>query len=106
MLRSHAGVRWWVHGERTPRLEALLRDPYGVLAGPGILARESAGRKRLYRVDGGGAEPALYVKVFALRPGVGRLRYFLRPSKARRERAIAVALAARGFEVAAPDVAA
>jgi len=102
MLRSHAGVRWWVHGERTPRLEALLRDPEGVLAGPGILARESAGRKRLYRVDAGPSEPALYVKVFALRPGVGRLRYFLRPSKARRERAIADALAKRGFEVAAP----
>jgi hypothetical protein len=102
MLRSHAGVRWWVHGERTPRLEALLCDPEGVLAGPGILARESAGRKRLYRIDAGASEPALYVKVFALRPGVGRLRYFLRPSKARRERAIADALTRRGFEVAAP----
>lgn len=83
-------------------LEALLADPERVLAGPGILARESAGRKRFFRVDAGASEPALYVKIFALRRGLGRLRYFLRPSKARRERAIATKLAELGFEVAAP----
>jgi len=83
-------------------LDALLADPERVLAGPGSLARESAGRKRFFRVDTGGTEPALYVKLFALRPGAGRLRYFLRRSKARRERAVATRLARLGFEVAAP----
>lgn len=100
--RSETGVRWWLYASPTPKLESLLADPERVLAGPGILARESAGRKRFFRVEGDGAEPALYVKIFALRPGVGRMRYFLRPSKARRERAIAQKLAGRGFEVAAP----
>lgn len=100
--RSETSVRWWVYAPRTPKLEALMADPERVLAGPGILARESVGRKRFFRVDGGGGEPALYVKVFALRPGLARWRYFLRPSKARRERAIATRLAQLGFEVAAP----
>jgi hypothetical protein len=100
--RSETGVRWWLYASPTPKLESLLADPERVLAGPGILARESAGRKRFFRVDTGDTEPALYVKLFALRPGVGRMRYFLRPSKARRERAIAQKLGQRGFEVAGP----
>jgi len=91
-----------VYAPSTPKLDALMADPEAVLAGPGILARETAGRKRFFRVDAGGSEPALYVKVFALRPGVKRMRYFLRRSKARRERAIAVRLTRLGFEVAAP----
>jgi len=94
-------IRWWVDGERTPRLEALMGEPERVLEGPGSLARESAGRKRFYRVDGGGAEPALYVKVFTL-PPAARWRYFLRRSKARRERALAHAIERRGFAVARP----
>ena len=60
---------------------------------PGFLPASSTGRKRFFRVDAGAAEPALYVKVFTLPPGAKRLRYFLRPSKARRERAIATRLA-------------
>ncbi len=102
MPRSGTSVRWWLYGSRTPKLDALLADPETVLAGPGILARELTGRKRFFRVDAGPAEPALYVKVFALPPGANRLRYFLRPSKARRERAIAARLEQLGFEVAAP----
>ena len=94
-------IRWWVDGERTPRLEALMGEPERVLEGPGSLAREPAGRKRFYRLDGGGAEPALYVKVFTL-PAAARWRYLLRPSKARRERAVARAIEARGFAVARP----
>jgi hypothetical protein len=102
MPRSETSIRWWVYASRTPKLDALLADPEGVLAGPGILARESAGRKRFFRVDAGAAEPALYVKIFSLPSGAKRLRYFLRRSKARRERAIAVRLGALGFELAAP----
>ena len=94
-------IRWWVDGERTARLEALMSEPERVLEGPGSLARESAGRKRFYRVEGGEREPALYVKVFAL-PAAARWRYFLRPSKARRERAVAGAIERRGFPVARP----
>ena len=100
--RSGTSVRWWLYGSRTPKLDALLADPEAVLAGPGILARALTGRKRFFRVDGDPDEPALYVKVFALPPGAKRLRYFWRPSKARRERAIAARLARLGFEVAAP----
>jgi hypothetical protein len=94
-------IRWWVDGERTARLDALMSEPEFVLEGPGSLARESAGRKRFYRVDGGAGEPALYVKVFTL-PGASGWRYLLRPSKARRERAVARAIEARGFAVARP----
>jgi len=93
-------IRWWVDGERTARLDALLSDPERVLEGPGSLARERAGRKRFYRVESPG-EPALYVKSFGL-PGASGWRYFLRPSKARRERAVARAIEARGFAVARP----
>jgi hypothetical protein len=100
--RSGTGVRWWVYGSTTPKLDALLADPEAVHAGPGILARTLVGRKRFFRVDAGAAEPALYVKVFALPPGAKRLRYFWRRSKARREHAIATLLGRLGFEVAAP----
>jgi hypothetical protein len=102
MPRSGTSIRWWVYESHTPKLDALLADPEAVLAGPGILAREFAGRKRFFRVDAGAAEPALYVKIFSLPPGAKRIRYFLRPSKARRERAIAKRLSRLGFEVAAP----
>jgi tRNA A-37 threonylcarbamoyl transferase component Bud32 len=96
-----SSIRWWVDGERTPLLAALLSEPERVLEGPGSVAREAAGRKRFYRIEGAG-EPMLYVKVFTLPPGRARWRYFLRPSKARRERAVAAKLARRGFEVARP----
>jgi len=101
MARSETSLRWWVDGERTPRLEALMAAPERALEGPGSVARESAGRKRFYRLEGGG-EPALYVKVFSLPPGLARWRYFWRPSKARRERAVARRIAARGVEVVRP----
>jgi hypothetical protein len=101
MARSGTSLRWWVDGERTPRLDALLSEPERVLKGPGSLARESAGRKRFFRVDAG-PEPALYVKVFTLPPGAARWRYFLRPSKARRERAVARSIERLGIAVVRP----
>jgi hypothetical protein len=101
MARSGTSLRWWVDGERTPRLEALMSEPGRVLEGPGSLARESAGRKRFYRIEGG-AEPALYVKVFAVAPGIARWRYFLRRSKARRERSVAKRIERLGLAVARP----
>ena len=99
MPRAATSIRWWVYAPATPKLEALMADPEAVLAGPGILARELTGRKRFFRVDAQGAEPALYVKVFALPPGAKRLRYFLLRSKARREHAIAAQIERLGFEV-------
>jgi hypothetical protein len=100
MARSGTSLRWWVDGERTPRLDALLAEPERVLEGPGSVAREAAGRKRFFRVDAGG-EPALYVKVFAVPPRA-RWRYFLRPSKARRERAVARRIERLGISVVRP----
>ncbi len=102
MPRAATSIRWWVYAPATPKLEALMADPEAVLAGPGILARELTGRKRFFRVDAQGAEPALYVKVFALPRGAKRLRYFLLRSKARREHAIAARIERLGFEVAGP----
>jgi lipopolysaccharide kinase (Kdo/WaaP) family protein len=99
--RSAASLRWWVDGERTPLLEALLAAPEQLLEGPRSVAREAAGRKRFYRVEGDG-EPALYVKQFSVAPGAARWRYFLRRSKARRERAVARRLARLGLDAAAP----
>ncbi len=78
-----------------------MSDPERVLEGPGSVARESAGRKRFFRVDCGD-EPALYVKVFRLPPGRARWRYFLRPSKARREREVARRIAELGLAVVRP----
>ena len=101
MASSAASLRWWVDGERTPLLAALIAAPERVLEGPRSVAREAAGRKRLYRVEGDG-EPALYVKLFRLPSGWARWRYFLRPSKARRERAVARRLERRGLAVARP----
>ena len=101
MARSGTSLRWWVDGERTPLLEALMSEPGRVLEGPGSLARESAGRKRFYRVERAG-ERALYVKVFTVAPGPTRWRYFLRRSKARRERAIARRIERLGLAVARP----
>ncbi len=95
-------VRWWVEGAATPGLNALIADPDGALGRASSVAREQAGRKRFYRVATGPGEPDLYVKVFSLLSGFARARYFLRPSKARREARIARRMAERGFEVAAP----
>ncbi len=95
-------VRWWVEGSATPGLEALIADPNAVLGRASSVAREQAGRKRLYRVGLGPEEPDLFVKVFTLPGTLARLRYFLRPSKARREAVTARGVARRGFEVAAP----
>ena len=95
-------VRWWVEGGTTPGLGALMADPDAVLGRASSVAREQAGRKRLYRVGLGAEEPDLFVKVFTLPGTLARLRYFLRPSKARREAVTARAVALRGFEVAAP----
>jgi hypothetical protein len=101
VTRARGRMRWWIFGAPTPLLERLVDDPDAVLAGPGSVARARMGRKRFFRVTGGPGEIALYVKVFELRGGA-RLRYWLRPSKARREQACASRVAARGFEVAAP----
>jgi tRNA A-37 threonylcarbamoyl transferase component Bud32 len=95
-------LRWWLEGKPTGVLEALMADPDGVLQGPGSVARSRVGRKRFYRVEAPPGEPALYVKVFTLPPGLPRLRYWLRPSKARREAAIGRAIRARGLEAAGP----
>ncbi len=95
-------VRWWVEGSATPGLDALIADPDAVLGRASSVAREQAGRKRLYRVGVGPNEPDLFVKVFTLPGTLARLRYFLRRSKARREAVTARRVAARGFEVAAP----
>ncbi len=96
--RRQGRVRWWLH-THGHGLEALIADPDAVLGGPGSVAREAAGRKRLYRLAG---EPALIVKVFTLPPGLARLRYWMRPSKARREARIAQRLTESGFRTAAP----
>lgn len=95
-------LHWWTEGAPPPRLAALLADPDGVLQGPGSFARERGGRKRFYRLEGAAGEPALFVKVFTLPAGWPRLRYLLRPSKARRELAIAHAIVARGFDAVVP----
>ncbi len=95
-------IRWWVEANPTPQLAALTADPDSVLGGPGSFAREQAGRKRFYRLPGAGGAPGIFVKVFTLAPGFDRLRYLLRPSKARREAQIARDVVARGFEAAVP----
>jgi tRNA A-37 threonylcarbamoyl transferase component Bud32 len=103
LARSKNGrVRWWLEGPTTRRLAPLLADPDRTLQGPGSVARSRVGRKRFYRLAEDGDEPALYVKVFRVAAGLARLRSFLRPSKARREAAIARAVAERGLEVARP----
>jgi hypothetical protein len=94
-------IRWWVTGAPTPLLERLRADPDATLRSAGSVARARVGRKRFYRVEASG-EPALYVKVFAPPHGVAGVASFLRPSKARREAALARAVAQRGFDVAAP----
>ncbi len=94
-------IRWWVEGTPTPLLERLRADPDGTLRGAGSVARARVGRKRFYRVESSG-EPVLYVKVFAPPHGVAGVASILRPSKARREAAIARAVVARGFEAALP----
>jgi hypothetical protein len=99
---SAGRLRWWLEGEPTPLARALVADPDAVLTGPGSVARARVGRKRFFRVERAGAGPALYVKVFALPTLGARLSYLGRPSKARREAAVARALVARGIEVAAP----
>jgi hypothetical protein len=102
-LRSTSGrVVWWVEGETTPSLEALLADPDRVLSGPGSLARPRTGRKRFWRLSGDGSEPALLVKEFRVTSAGARLRSLLRPSKARREARVARAVQARAFDAAAP----
>ena len=88
-------IRWWLDGERSPLLGKLIEAPDRVLQGPGSVARARVGRKRFFRVAADGEGPALYVKVFALAPGWPRLRYLLRPSKARRVRAL-------GFDAVGP----
>ena len=95
-------VRWWLHAKPTLLLDTLLADPDGVLSSVRSVARESAGRKRFYRLQGDPEEPALFVKVFTLPTLRSRLRYWLRPSKARREAKTAKALLGAGFDVAAP----
>jgi len=110
--------RWWIDDsparpglhERQPLdrldlldpLDRLVRDPEGVLAGPGSVARERAGRKRFYRVESPDAAPALFVKEFRVPPGAARVRTLLRRSKARREREVARRIERAGFVVAAP----
>ena len=102
-LAGYLGV-WANHaplvGAVTPGLNALIADPDGALRRASSVAREQAGRKRFYRVATGPGEPDLYVKVFSLPSVLARARYFLRPSKARREARIARRIAERGFEAA------
>jgi tRNA A-37 threonylcarbamoyl transferase component Bud32 len=95
-------LRWWLDGEPTPRLQALMSAPDQVLRSELSVAREQAGRKRFYRVRGDDVHDAYFVKVFNLPAGTPRLRYFLRRSKAREERAVARSLDARGFRTARP----
>ena len=95
-------LRWWVDTTPTPRLREIMASPDAVLASEGSVAREQAGRKRFYRVEGDAAHPAYLVKVFNLPRGPARLRYLARPSKARSEARVARAVTARGFETAAP----
>jgi hypothetical protein len=73
-----------------------------VLAEEESVAREQAGRKRLYRVSGDAEHRAYFVKVFNLPPGRARLGYLLRPSKALREREVARQLVERGFDAVRP----
>lgn len=97
--------RWWLEKEPSGLLADLILDPDAVLRGDGSVARARVGRKRFYRVarsENDTTEPALYVKVFSLPAGWPRLRYGLRPSKARREARIGRALVERGFEAAVP----
>ncbi len=95
-------VRWWLEGNAGPGLEALIADPDAALRRASSVAREQAGRKRFYRVATGAREPDLFVKVFTLPTAFGRVRYFLRPSKARREARIARRIVERGFDAATP----
>jgi hypothetical protein len=95
-------IHWTVEGKRSDLLAALLADPDRVLAGPRSTPRPRMGRKRFYRVSGGGGEPSLFVKVFAVPAGWRRLRFWLRASKAQREWRVARAITELGFDVAAP----
>ena len=106
---------WWLHPDvldldvpgpvpdaQRPLLETLLHDPESALLGPGSVARPRMGRKRFYRLVAPGAGAALFVKVFGAPEGaLGWLRA-LRGSRARREAAVAAAVARRGFAVALP----
>ena len=103
--RRQGRVRWWLHSEQDgipPLLDALIADPDAVLSDPRSVARESAGRKRFYRVPGDPPGSDFLVKVFTLRPGTPRLRYLLRWSKARHEATTAQRLKALGFDAAEP----
>jgi len=95
-------LRWWVHGPLSPLLRELTATPDRVLASARSVAREQGGRKRFYRVQGEGAQRALFVKVFHLDSLAARLRYLGRPSKARREQQIASRIRERGFRAAEP----
>lgn len=96
--------RWWVEDAREdpdPLLERLIADPMAVLAAPDSTPRTRVGRKRFYRVAPAGERP-LYVKLFTLASPRAHLSYLARPSKARREAAVARRVAGAGFEVAGP----
>jgi tRNA A-37 threonylcarbamoyl transferase component Bud32 len=96
---------WWLRPDvspaQRPLLDALLADPESTLLGPSSVARPRMGRKRFYRLAVSGA-PALFVKVFG--PPEGALAWLgpLRGSHARREAAVAAAIARRGFAAAVP----
>jgi tRNA A-37 threonylcarbamoyl transferase component Bud32 len=100
--RPPEGFRWWVFGERTPLLEAVLSEPDRVLASEASVARARMGRKRFYRVAADGQGPALYVKVFEIPRGLRRAVSAFRASKARKEARTAEEIRARGFDVTAP----
>ena len=95
-------IRWWLDAPPSRLLEALIEAPDRVLQGPGSVARVRVGRKRFFRIAADEGEGALYVKVFALSPGWPRLRYLLRPSKARREARVARRVGALGFAAVGP----
>ena len=97
-------VRWklYLGSEEPPLLSALVADPDAVLGGFRSVARESAGRKRFYRLDDDAGRPSLYVKVFSAPSGPWRLGSLWRGSKASREAATARQLERLGFRAAAP----
>ena len=73
-----------------------------MLLGPRSVARSDPGRKQFFRVEGKDGDATLLIKVFGVAPGLPRIRYWHRASKARREAEVARAVIAKGFEAAEP----
>ncbi len=97
---------WWLRPDapaaQRPLLDALLADPERALLGPSSVARPRMGRKRFYRLAAPDGAAALFVKVFGAPGGAPGWLAVLRGSHARREAAVAAAIAERGFPAAVP----